>query len=112
MHEVGIVRGFVNAALEAAEKHQAARITSLSVVIGELANITDDAVRFNFEILSNGTPAQGATVTIRRESRRATCRDCGVTNPVGMEPVCPSCGSVRMEVSGGHQCYLESIDVE
>ena len=67
MHEVGIVRGFVTAALEAAEQHKAARITGLSVVIGELANITDDSVRFNFEILSSGTPAEGAQVTIRRE---------------------------------------------
>ena len=112
MHEMGIVRGFLEAALEAAEQHQAPRIAGVSVVIGELANITDDAVRFNFELLSRGTPAEGAKVTIRRELPGVICRDCGVASPESTEQVCPSCGSVRVEVSGGLQCYLESIDVE
>jgi hydrogenase nickel incorporation protein HypA/HybF len=112
VHEVPIIRGIVTAAVEAAEQHDAEHITGIAVVIGDLANISDEAMQFHFEILSSGTPAEGAEVTIRREPGLASCWDCGATNPVGPEPVCPACGSVRVKVTGGNHCYLESIDVE
>lgn len=112
MHEVPIIRGIVDLALEAAQEHAAGRITGVTVVVGDLANISDEAVRFHFEILSNGTPAEGAVVTIRREPARVTCWDCGGTGSSVQERVCPTCGSIRVEVTGGEHCYLESIDVE
>jgi hydrogenase nickel incorporation protein HypA/HybF len=112
MHEVSIIRGIVAAALEAAERHDASRITGVTVSIGDLANISDDALRFNFEILSVGTFAEGAEVTIRRELAEVMCWDCGATNPAEQDPICPSCGGVRVKVTGGNHCYLESIDVE
>lgn len=112
MHEVPIIRGIVNAALEAAEQHEAGRIAGLAVVIGDRANISDEALQFHFEILSVGTPAEGAEVTIRREPGRVTCWDCGISSPADLEPVCPLCGSARVNITGGDHCYLESIDVE
>ncbi len=111
MHEVPIVRGIVQAALEAAEQQPAGRIVGVSIVLGELSHISEDSLRFNFDVLSRGTRAEGALVTIRSEPTQVTCWDCSATNPGGSEPACPACGSVRVEVVGGNQCYLESIDV-
>ena len=111
VHEVSLVSGFLEAALAAAQQDGATSISRITVEVGALANLTDDSLRFNFEILSSGTVAADADVIIRREPGHVTCRDCGGENPMGPEPICPACGSVRIEVKGSHHCYLESIDV-
>ena len=112
MHEVPIVRGIVTAALEAAEQQPVGRIVGISVVLGRFSHISEESLRFNLEVLSKGTRVEGAQVTVRTEPAQMTCWDCGATNPGGPEPVCPACGSARVEVAGGSQCYLESIDVD
>ena len=112
MHEAGIVRGMIETAVKTAEAHSAERITGLSVVLGRFSHVTEDSFRFHFEILSRGTPAEHAAVEIRVESGRVVCVDCGAENPAPEEPVCPACGSVRVQRSGGDQCYLDSIDVD
>jgi len=112
MHEVSIIRGIVNTALETAEQHGADRVARVSVVLGDFTHVTEEALRFHFEVLSKGTAVEHAEVTIRRENGSVTCWDCGGQNPATTEPVCPVCGSVRIELTGGDQCYLESIDID
>ena len=112
MHEVAIVRGIVDAALQTAEKHKADRIARLSVVLGDFTHVTEESLRFHFEIMSKDTAAEKAEVIVRKEPGSVSCFDCGSTNPAEQEPVCPACGSIRVKVSGGDQCYLESIDID
>ena len=112
MHEMSLVSGMVKTLLEAADHHNATRIVGVSVVIGETSHLSDEAMRFNFEMLSRGTAAEGAEVTIRREPGTMACLDCGISTSAGQERVCPTCGSARVEVTGGDHCYLESFDVD
>jgi hydrogenase nickel incorporation protein HypA/HybF len=114
MHELAVTEGILNAALEAAQKAGARRISAINLVIGDLSSIVDDSVQFYFDILSKDTVAAGAALCFRREPGRATCRDCGHAFEVRppLEPICPACGSIRLEVTGGRQFLVESIEVE
>ena len=112
MHEVSIISGIVQTALETAEQHGAARVARVSVVLGNSTHVTEEALRFHFEILSKGTAAEHSEVIVRTENGSVTCWDCGGQNPAMTEPVCPACGSVRIELTGGDQCYVESIDID
>jgi hydrogenase nickel incorporation protein HypA/HybF len=112
MHEVGIVKGIVETAVETAQAHGAQRIAGVSVVLGRFTHVTEESFRFHFEIMTEGTVAERAAVEIRIDPGRVTCLDCEAENPALEEPVCPTCGSMRVMRSGGDQCYLETIDID
>ena len=113
MHELPVTESILGVVLEAAQKSKARRVIAIDLVIGELASIVDDSVQFYFDILSRNTLAEGATLRFQREPGRANCSDCGhqfgVIPP--LSPLCPACGSVRLQVTGGRQFFVESIEV-
>ncbi len=114
MHELPVTEGILSTALEAAERANARRILAIDLVIGDLSSIVDDSVQFYFDILSRGTPAAGAVLRFRREPATATCRDCGCQYPasVPLVALCPVCGSAHVQVTGGREFYVESIEVD
>ncbi|MBE7473685.1 MAG: hydrogenase maturation nickel metallochaperone HypA [Anaerolineae bacterium] len=114
MHELAVTEGILKTALAATEQNGARAITAIDLVIGELSSIVDDSVQFYFDALSQGTLAEGARLRFRRISATAHCRSCdrqfSVKAP--LEPLCPVCGSARLQVTGGKEFYVESIEVK
>jgi hydrogenase nickel incorporation protein HypA/HybF len=114
MHELPVTESILKVALETARGAGARRITAIHLVIGDLASIVDDSVQFYFDFLSQDTPAAGAQLCFRREAASGTCLACGhqfdVQPPI--IPACPACGSPRLQVTGGRQFFVDSIEVE
>ena len=114
MHELPATRGMLDLALEHMERAGAERILAIDVVVGDLTSIVDDSVQFYFDILSRETPASGAVLRFRREPAEGRCAECehrfDVRPP--LERSCPECGSLALEVTGGREFYVESIEVD
>ena len=114
MHELPATRGMLDLALESMRRAGAERVLAIDVVVGDLTSIVDDSVQFYFDVLSRGTPADGAELRFRREAAEGRCLECdhefGVTPP--LVRTCPACESLALRVTGGRDFYIASIEVD
>lgn len=113
MHELAVTQSILNIVLDYAGKANAAKVTRIYLVIGELSSIVDESVQFYWEIIAKNTPAEQAELIFRRISASLECLDCSTVYQLdGNAIYCPSCGSARIKILSGEEFYLEAIDVE
>ena len=74
MHELAIAEEVV--ALVAA-RTEGARVTRVVLEIGRLCAVLPDAMRFCFDLATEGTAADGAELEILEIPGRGRCRGCG-----------------------------------
>jgi hydrogenase nickel incorporation protein HypA/HybF len=113
MHELSVTENILEIALRHAAEAQANRITNLYLVIGQLSSIVDDSIQFYWDIITRGTPAEGAQLHFERIQTRLSCQDCKTQyQPTGEDLACPLCGGIAVKIECGEEFYLEAIDVE
>lgn len=113
MHELSVTQSLLEIALRHGERASARRIVRLNLVIGELASIVDDSVQFYWDIVSQGTIAEGAELHFERVPATLRCLSCDHTFPLdGREYACPACGERKVVAAGGDEFRLESIEIE
>jgi hydrogenase nickel incorporation protein HypA/HybF len=99
--------------LEQAEKAEAKNVGKISLVIGEMTGVVDRAVQFYFDFLSKGTTAEGAVLAFKVIPTMAKCRNCHREFELGeFDWTCPHCQSNNIEIVGGKELFVESIEVE
>ncbi|MEO0073677.1 MAG: hydrogenase maturation nickel metallochaperone HypA [candidate division WOR-3 bacterium] len=109
MHELAVTRAMLDQVLDEAQRRSARRVLHISLVVGEAASVVPDCVRFYFDILSEGTIAQGAEISFQRTPIRIRCPKCG-REAAGIEDLC-GCNAGG-EVISGTEMVIESIDIE
>ena len=114
MHELSVTESILKIALATADQVNARAITAIDLVIGDLTGLAAESVQFYFDILSRETLAAGALVRFRRDPALCTCLACGEQAEVRppLVAVCTFCGSPRVQVSGGREFFIASVDVE
>lgn len=113
MHELSVTQGILGVAVDAARQAGVRRIVAIDLAVGELSSIVDDSVQFYFDLLSRGTPAEGAALRFRRVPASCVCRGCGARQAVvvPLPEVCPACGGAQLQIVGGRELSVESIEV-
>ena len=112
MHELAVTQNILDIAIEKAAATQAARIDRIRVTIGELSGAVPDSVQFYFEVLRKGTIAEGASLDITSVPGKLRCRQCRSDfHPEDLPWTCPDCCSLSLEVTGGKDLFLESLEV-
>ena len=113
MHELPITESLLEIALRHARKAGAERITGLNIVIGELSSIVDESIQFYWDIVGEGTIAEGARLHFERTQGILRCASCGHTFPLNHESfACPECGAEKVVAVSGDDFRLESIEIE
>ena len=113
MHELAITQSMFELVLEQAKKARAKKVEKINLVIGEMTGVVGDCVQFYFDFLSQGSLAEGAALSFTMTPPKAKCRDCGKTFELKeFEWTCPHCQGINMEITGGKELFVESIEVQ
>ena len=113
MHELAITQEMLDLVLEQAKEAKAREVGKISLVIGEMCGVVKEAVEFHFDFLSKGTIAEGATLDFTMVPQTARCRSCGKVFELGeFDWACPDCGGSSLEITGGKELFVDSIEVE
>ncbi len=109
MHELGITQNIVAIVTEHAKGVKVQRVL---LEIGKLSAIMPDAIRFCFDICTQGTVLAGATLEILEIPGLAKCRQCGteiaLDKPFG---IC-NCGSAQLDLITGEELKIKEIEIE
>ena len=114
MHEAGIASGILDIVSDTARGASASRAVAVTVRIGDMVEVVDEALRFAWDALSELDPltdgCELAVVPVHPESR---CRSCGETFGHSRFHVrCPACGSADTELLHGRELDIVSVEVE
>jgi hydrogenase nickel incorporation protein HypA/HybF len=113
VHELSIASRVVELASEQCRDAGAARAVAVTLRIGRLACVHDDALRFSFEIVREGTPLAEAELRIVHVPVTIWCAACAreVELPGIQRFACPACGTPSGDVRAGRELDLESIEL-
>jgi hydrogenase nickel incorporation protein HypA/HybF len=106
MHELAITQGVVEAVTE---RTGTVPVVCVRLRVGRLSGVVPDAMQFCFELVTAGTPLEGATLELEQPEGRGRCRACGadVVLP-DLVLLCP-CGSADVEVVAGRELAVASV---
>jgi hydrogenase nickel incorporation protein HypA/HybF len=108
MHELSIAQGIVTLVDEAARGRRIARV---NVEIGAMSGVAPDAITFSFDLVTEGTCAEGARLNIIEIPATARCEDCGLEFPMTDLFTACSCGSFRKTLLRGGELNVRSIEL-
>jgi hydrogenase nickel incorporation protein HypA/HybF len=106
MHELAITQGVVEAVTE---RTGTAPVTSVRVRVGRLSGVVPDAMRFCFELVTAGTPLDGASLEIEQPEGRGRCRTCGTELVLADLILLCDCGSADVDVLAGRELAVASV---
>ena len=108
MHELGLCSSIIDAVERRAGDR---RVAKVKVRVGRLHHVHPEAFDQSFAIAAMGTIADGARAELVLLPVRARCGSCGFESEGDEVPVfCPACGGSAVEVTGGDELMLESIE--
>jgi len=113
MHEYAVTQSMIKLVLEEANRGEVSKILEIRLVIGDLSTIMDESVQMYFDIMSEGTIAEGAKLVFNRIKAEFKCRTCGevfVKPPKGFD--CPKCGGLGTPTGVGKEFYIDSLEIE
>jgi len=110
---MGIISGVLSAVIETAEQNNATRVLAVTLDVGEMTEAIEDALRFAFEALSEGTLCEGAEFTVNMVRPRSFCLECyNEFEHDRFHRACPQCGSYETTLLSGRELQIQSIEID
>ena len=109
MHELSIAE----AVIDIAQRHaNGRRIRRVELKVGHLRQVVPSALEFAFELLTNGTPLEGAELVIEDVPARGHCRACGAETTLTTFPLrCAGCGGLNLDLVAGEELLVIALEL-
>jgi hydrogenase nickel incorporation protein HypA/HybF len=107
MHELSIAEGVVGVV----ERHaRGRRVELVELRVGHLRQVVPSALEFAFELVAQGTVAEGAELVLDEVPAAGMCRTCGAATELPDFPLaCTGCGGFDVEVTQGEELLVDSL---
>jgi len=113
MHELSLAQSLVEQVGHAAKIENAVRVSRIVVVIGKYSGVERDAFEFAFPFAAENTLVHGAKLVIEEIPATVSCQSCGArSHPEVVNLVCARCGSTQVELAGGREFLVRSVELE
>ena len=113
MHEMSICQSVVQVLEEQAAAHSYKRVKAVWLEIGPLAAVEPEALMFCFDAATRGTLAENAKLEIISTQAAAWCMPCEKSvNIASRFDSCPDCGSHQLQITGGEELRIKSMEVD
>ena len=110
MHELSVAQGILGLTLDHAAGR---RVQRVHLLVGHLRQVVPGALGFAWELITQGTPAEGAELELEEIPIEARCRGCGAeSGQAGFPLRCPSCGSLELDVTRGEELLVDWVEIE
>lgn len=108
MHELSLTREVMRILAESAREAGIGRIKMVRLVVGRLAAVLPDSMRFCFDILAKDPPFGDTRLEIEETDVRGRCGSCGHEFVIGdLRFSCSLCGSPEVELVAGNELYVD-----
>ena len=112
MHEVGIMQEAVQMAIETARRGDATRVHVLRLRVGAMSGTVAESLRFAFDMVCQGTMAEGATLEIEPVPATCWCAVCQAEFECQDNfNECSRCHTPSLELRRGRELELASVEV-
>ena len=112
MHELSIVLGIVEIAENQIKKHQAQRVETVELEIGNLAGVEWEALEFAWESATKHTVLENSQREVNHVEGVARCLECQREFPTtSLFARCPSCGGFFSQIIRGKELRVKSLTV-
>jgi hydrogenase nickel incorporation protein HypA/HybF len=108
VHELAITESVVAAV---AERTGDARVTRVVLEVGCLSGVVPDSVAFCFDLCTQGTTLEGATLDIVSVPAHGRCLACAAELEVRDPLACCACGGVPHDLTGGQELRIKEVEV-
>ena len=110
MHELSLAEAVVRIAC----RHAAGRpVRRVELKVGHLRQVVPSALEFAFELVAQGTEADGAELVMEEVPAAGRCRACGAESELPGFPLqCGACGGLDLELLRGEELLVDSLELE
>lgn len=109
MHELGITRNIVSICSEQAYGR---KVTKIRLEVGLLSGMVPDAIRFCFDVCSQGTPLEDAKLEVIEIPGEGECASCGKRVPLQQVFGHCECGSSDLVCVAGKELNIKDMEVQ
>lgn len=113
MHELSIAQDILSIVERSVPEPERTLVRTVKVAIGEQSGVVADSLQFCFQTLVNDSSMKGAVLSIDPVPFTVHCRSCGASSrPDDGTVVCPACGSMDTEITGGTDLRVLEVELE
>ena len=110
MHEISLLEQVREILVEHAQTQHFDKVSQVTLEIGQLSCVEEDALRFGFDVVMQGSLAESAKLSISHVQGLGLCQQC--QKSVAMQSLhdpCSICGSFDINVLQGEEMRIKDL---